>query len=136
LAPAQVARLRQRAARVLTAAGCRGAELSILLTDDTEIRDLNRTWRQADRATDVLSFSQLEGPGRHGRADPHVLGDVVVSAETAARRRKRPLEDELVRLLVHGVCHLLGYDHPTRAAARRMFAHERTLIRRTTPRSG
>ncbi len=80
-------------------------ELSILLTDDATIRPLNAQWRQVDAATDVLSFPLEEGP---------VLGDVVISVQTAARRRDEQrwlLQDELVFLLIHGLLHLLGHDH-------------------------
>lgn len=85
----------------------RGAplELSLLLTDDSEIQPLNARWRGIDRPTDVLSFPLDEGP---------TLGDVVISLETAARREDQPrwrLEDELAFLLIHGVLHLLGHDH-------------------------
>lgn len=80
-------------------------ELSILLTDDAGIQPLNAQWRSVDSATDVLSFPMEEGP---------VLGDVVISLETAARRADPPrwlLDDELAFLLLHGVLHLLGHDH-------------------------
>src|SRR5262245_8082487 len=97
-------RLRARATRAVAGAGVRGSDLSIVLCGDASIRALNQRWRQVDKATDVLSFSQ---------DDPRLLGDVVISVETAARRRKRPLEDELFFLLVHGLCHLLGHDHAT-----------------------
>ena len=109
-------RLRARAMRALAAAGRTGADLSIVLCGDDSIRALNARWRKVDKATDVLSFSQ---------DDPRVLGDIVISVETAARRRKRTLDDELFFLLVHGLCHLLGHDHATRAEARQMFALER-----------
>lgn len=87
------------------------SELSILLTDDEEIHRLNRTYRNRDRPTDVLSFSQREGefPG-----PAVVLGDVVISIETAKRQaqeRGHSLEGEILELLAHGVLHLLGYDH-------------------------
>jgi probable rRNA maturation factor len=111
-------RLRARAARAVTAAGVRGADLSVVLCGDASIRALNQRWRNVDKATDVLSFSQ---------DDPKLLGDVVISVETAARRKKRTLDDELFFLLVHGLCHLLGHDHATTAEARRMFALERAI---------
>ena len=114
-------RLRARAMRALEAAGKHGADLSIVLCGDASIRALNARWRKVDKATDVLSFSQ---------DDPHVLGDVVISVETAARRRKRTLEDELFFLLVHGLCHLMGHDHATRTEARTMFALERSIRER------
>jgi probable rRNA maturation factor len=94
-----------------------------VLCDDHAIHALNRRFRGVDRPTDVLSFSQREGLAPSSR----LLGDVVISVETAARRRKRTLEDELFFLAVHGLCHLLGHDHATRAEARHMFALERAI---------
>ena len=80
-------------------------QLSILLVDDDAIRPMNKQWRDVDSATDVLSFPMDEGP---------LLGDVVISIETA-KRRLRPgdwdIEDELLFLLIHGVLHLVGHDH-------------------------
>src|SRR5262249_7497992 len=111
-------RLRARATRALTAAGARGTHLSVVLCGDASIHALNARWRGVDKPTDVLSFSQ---------DDPRLLGDVVISVETAARRKKRSLEDELFFLLVHGLCHLLGHDHATVAQARTMFARERAI---------
>jgi probable rRNA maturation factor len=107
--------------------GSPGADLSIVLCDDAEIHALNRDWRGKDGPTDVLSFSQVEGEGPRG-----VLGDVVISADTAARQALAggwSLDEEVVRLLVHGVCHLLGHDHVHggRQAAR-MQAEEKRLL--------
>ena len=87
-------------------------ELSILLTDDDSIRELNRAYRQKDAPTDVLSFSQHEG-------EPFVspvpmLGDLVISLQTAERQaveRGHSLAAEVRVLLVHGLLHLLGHDH-------------------------
>jgi len=114
-------------------------ELSILLTDDEEIRALNREYRGTDRATDVLSFpltsrEELAGRGARqarGAGAALLLGDGVLSGETAARQaeaRGAPIEDELRRLLIHGVLHLLGHEHEgDPAAARRMRRLEREL---------
>ena len=92
------------------------------------MRRLNRDWRGKDRPTDVLSFAQAEGPGG---APPGLLGDVVISLDTARRQaaeRAAPLGAELDRLLIHGVLHLLGYDHErSPAEARRMQRRERAL---------
>ncbi len=128
-------RLRRLAARVLRAAVPGGGELSVLLVDDTAIAQLNAAYRGRPQPTDVLSFSQLEGATPTGAAraagDGLLLGDVVISAETArrqARSRGRPLGEEIAALLIHGVLHLLGYDHERdREAARRMFARERAV---------
>ena len=84
----------------------------MVITDDAGIRELNQQWRGKDKATDVLSFSQVEGEGP-GTA-PELLGDVVISWETAKRQALEmghTSEEEMKRLLVHGVLHLLGFDH-------------------------
>lgn len=84
------------------------AELSILLCKDGYIRELNNQWRSKDAPTDVLSFPQEEENG--------ILGDLVISLDTAQRQadeRKHDLKTELRILLVHGLLHLLGYDHET-----------------------
>ncbi len=125
-------RLRRLATRILRAARPAGGELSLLLVDDATIAALNAAYRRRPEPTDVLSFSQVEGPAPPpAAAAGPVLGDVVISVETArrqARSRGRPLDEELAALLIHGVLHLLGYDHERgRAEARRMFARERAV---------
>ena len=125
---------RQVAARVraaLRALDRGGSSATLVYTDDDEIRVLNRTYRDHDRATDVLSFHLQE---LAGEADPAgrgvALGDIVISVETARRRAHgRRLGAELERLAVHGLCHLFGHDHKKKAEARRMFALERRLRR-------
>jgi rRNA maturation RNase YbeY len=85
-------------------------ELSVLLVDDETIKNLNRQHRNIDSATDVLSFPQIEGD----EFISHILGDVVISVETAERQATEhhfSLEQELVLLLLHGLLHLLGFDH-------------------------
>ncbi len=102
----------------------REAELSILLVSDDEMQRLNRRWRRKDRPTDVLSFP-LDAEG--------LLGDVVISIDTARRQAAEQgttLGREADRLLIHGLLHLLGYDHErSPAEARRMQRRERALAR-------
>ncbi len=90
-------------------------DLSILLTDDSEIQSLNKKFRDKDCPTDVLSFSMFEElAGEVSVVEPVGLGDVVISLETAKKQAKElgvSLSDELFRLLIHGTLHLLGYDH-------------------------
>jgi probable rRNA maturation factor len=122
--------LRSRAARVLQALSRTRSELSIALVDDATIADLNSRYRGESHATDVLSFSLVgdEVADRAGR----LLGDVVISVETAARRAPRAhrgLDAEMARLLIHGTLHLLGHDHGTADDARAMRAEERRLWR-------
>jgi probable rRNA maturation factor len=120
-------RLRARAGAFLRALGREEAELSVLLVGDRRIRTLNREWRGKDAATDVLSFPLSDPPG----IGP-LLGDVVISLDTAFRRAKedrRPVVAELDRYLAHGILHLLGFDHERPADARRMAAREAELAR-------
>lgn len=125
----RVAQVRADARTLLGALQEGGAELAVSLVDDAEIHRLNRDYRGKDRPTDVLAFAMREGARIPG--DETVLGDVVISLETAARqahRRRVSDADEVRTLLVHGVLHLLGYDHErSPAEARRMKAMERRL---------
>ncbi len=122
--------LRRRAGALLRALDQAGAELSLHLADDAEIAALNARYRGVARPTDVLSFSLLEGESSAHRGA--LLGDVVIGVETAARqarRARRSLDAELLRLLIHGVLHLLGHDHLRAPEARAMRALERRLRR-------
>jgi probable rRNA maturation factor len=121
-------------------------ELSILLTDDAYIRTLNAAHRGKDRPTDVLAFPQDESEPQdddeddalpeqarlaHTPGEERLLGDVVISLDTArrqAQRRKRPLIDEVSFLLAHGILHLLGYDHQNDADEARMNAMTKRLV--------
>ncbi len=125
--------LEQLAARALEAESVpRPSELSIVLTDDAAVRELNRTYRGVDETTDVLSFAQSEGSAfalPEGEA-PH-LGDVIISLDTARRQAAEyglALQDEVSHLLVHGVLHLLGYDHEQPEDARIMRAREDAIL--------
>jgi probable rRNA maturation factor len=122
-----LARLEGQARAFLRSLGRPEAELSVLLTTDRAIRALNRRWRKVDHATDVLSFPLSHPPG----AGP-LLGDVVISLDTAARRaraERRTIGQELDRYLAHGILHLLGYDHELPRQARRMARREQQLVR-------
>ena len=105
--------IKQQIAKVLSSLDSNEYEISILFIGDQGIRDLNHRFRGVDRSTDVLSFPQLfEGlPETSGTL---ILGDVAISLETALRQIKihgLSLEEELTLLLIHGILHLLGYDH-------------------------
>lgn len=125
------AEVRADARALLVALEEKGADLTVVLVDDDAMRQLNRSYRGKDRPTDVLAFAMREGERAPG--DDGNLGDVVISLDTAtrqARRRRRTLPEEVRTLLIHGVLHLLGYDHERSAAeARRMQARERDLAR-------
>ncbi len=122
--------LRSRATRLLRAVSHATSELSIHLLDDEAIAALNSTYRERACATDVLSFSLLEGD--HADYRGPLLGDVVIGIETAARQarsRRRTLDDEVAQLLIHGTLHLLGYDHALRRDTEVMRREERRLWR-------
>src|SRR5262245_50970835 len=103
VAAAAATRLKRRLGRAMAAAGEAASSLSLVLVDDAAIHTLNRDYREVDKPTDVLSFSMREGAG--GELNPDVLGDVVISVDTAARQAAeagRTLEEELLHLAVHG----------------------------------
>ena len=119
---------RQRAGAVLAAASATEAELSVALVDDATIARLNQAYRGKSGPTDVLSFSLVEGD--HGEHRGAMLGDVVIAMPTAARQARElghDLDEELLRLLIHGVLHLLGFDHEEEEEARAMEAREREV---------
>ncbi|MBZ4660614.1 MAG: ybeY [Desulfacinum sp.] len=113
--------MEQAAERILSALGCSDAELSLAVVDDETIRELNSQYRGVDEPTDVLSFPM--GEGEFGDVAPQMLGDVVLSVETAgamADEHNLSLEAVLDLLLIHGVLHLVGYDHTDPEEARQM----------------
>jgi rRNA maturation RNase YbeY len=132
------ARVRVDARHLLAVLGEARSDVTVSLVADPEIHRLNRAYRGKDRPTDVLAFAMREGPRITG--DEHVLGDVIISLETAARQARRrgvSVAAEVRTLLVHGLLHLLGYDHERSAAeARRMRSMERRLSRGMQERSG
>jgi len=124
--------LREAAAMAAT----KGGELAIVLTDDSAIRALNRDWRGKDKATNVLSFPAPihSHPGNAPPlARPHLMGDIVIAYETAAREAQaegRPFQHHLAHLAVHGFLHLLGHDHASDAEADAMEALEIAVLAR------
>ena len=108
-----------------------GAEICVLFCDDAAIRDLNRDWRGIDKATNVLSFPSVDDPAR--LATWPTLGDVAAAHETCAREalaHGKTFEDHVRHLIVHGVLHLLGYDHLDDEEAEEMEAIERRALAR------
>lgn len=134
--------LRKRVACIFDASRCdEAAEASVVLTDDAEVHELNRQWRGIDRATDVLSFALSEA--EDASVHPGVLGDIVVSLDTAARQATElthaervygepghpwGFREEVLFLVVHGLLHLLGHDHAEPEEAALMQAEERRLF--------
>jgi len=108
------------ARRILKALGYEGYELTVVLVDDLEITRLNRQYLRHNRPTNVISFPMMDGTPESLRS--RVLGDVVISAETAQRDAGEAGEktgDEILFLMIHGILHLTGYDHEGSAAERR-----------------
>lgn len=105
------------------------AELSIVLTDDTEQRELNRQWRGKDSSTNVLSFPQIEPFG----PVTGILGDITLARETVAREAEelgKPFAHHFTHLVVHGFLHILGYDHLEEAEALQMEGLETQILAR------
>ena len=141
-------KVKKQVSLILKKLGCIKSEISILFVDDDEIQVLNRDYRGKDKPTDVLSFPQIEigkGIGR-GKGEKKtrkyslpsplpipVLGDVVISLETAKRQAKErghPFIREVLILLTHGILHLLGYDHEgDRKEAVEMRRMEKEIIK-------
>jgi len=128
-------RIRREVARMVKAAalteGRRDLDVALRLTDDPTIHALNRDWRGKNKPTDVLAFAQREA----ATADSQLLGDIVISVDTARRQARRGLYAELVHLASHGLCHLLGYDHRDDAEEAVMNGRAAAL-RREARRSG
>lgn len=124
-----VRRLKNTARKLLRSAGHPAGELSLLLTGDAQVRELNRTHRGKDKATDVLSFPAARPDSRQAEKD-QFLGDIAISLETARRQAagyNAPLQNEVNRLLIHGLLHLLGHDHHEPVERAAMEAEERRL---------
>jgi len=120
----------RKARAILDLLGSREAELSILLTGDEEIRQINAAYRGIDRPTDVIAFAMREGD--FGDLHEEILGDVVISVDTAERQAKergRSLWEELLFLLIHGILHLHAYDHEQGGEMKAvMEAKEREIV--------
>jgi probable rRNA maturation factor len=104
------------------------AELSLVLADDATVRALNARWRGKDAPTNVLAFASDEPPAA---GKPVLLGDVVLAYETVAAEaeaQSKSLADHLRHLVIHGVLHILGYDHNAAAPAKRMEALETRIL--------
>lgn len=136
VSPGTAACLRRRAGVLLNLCGRGEDELSLLLTDDPAIRELNRRYRNKDIPTNVLAFAQHDAPDMvlPPEMGGRMLGDVVISYETAHREAEAlgiGAEEQLTRLLIHGLLHLLGHDHElSPREAEIMFRREEELRQR------
>ena len=107
------------------------SELGVTFTDDARIKTLNADWRDKDKPTNVLSFPAF--PERRQGPLPPMLGDIVLAAETVAGEsslENKPLEHHITHLVIHGLLHLLGYDHQTDDEADEMETMERAALAR------
>lgn len=140
------ASLVEKAGRVLSVLGLEEVIVSLLLCDDAAIRELNARWRQIDRPTDVLSFPMLDEalvpyieeeqpwPDDLRQADT-LLGDIVISVETCVRQAEEwghTEIDEALRLWVHGLLHLCGYDHEEAEETVLMRQREEAILQQIT----
>jgi probable rRNA maturation factor len=126
------ASLRRDVRKILELLGRSERELSLLFVDDEGIRKINRDYLRRDRPTNVIAFSLAEG--EFGDVNPGLLGDVVISVETAAREARSAgiaFEDAILYLILHGILHLSGYDHEGPkgiARARILFAVQEAVF--------
>jgi len=128
--PISLRQLRRRTRIILDALKSPEGEISILLVDDLQIAAMNRRFLGREGPTNVIAFPMQEG--RLSGLSPNLLGDVVISVDTAHREARAAglaLDERVTQLLVHGMLHLCGYDHEHDAAeARRMAAKSRALL--------
>jgi probable rRNA maturation factor len=127
----EVEDLRRIAAGVLAAESVPAAELGVVVTDDEAVRRLNAEYAGEDEATDVLAFSLREGEEFVSPDGVMRLGEVIISYPTASRQAaeaRRLVEEEIAHLLVHGILHLLGYDHAEPEEERVMLARTEELL--------
>jgi len=115
--------------------GCDAHEISIVITDDKEIQQLNKMYRDVDKPTNVLAFPMQEG--QYTDITPGLLGDVVISCETAQKEADDAgitLLERMSQLLIHGILHLVGFDHEkSRADYLKMEEKSRELLRIIEP---
>jgi probable rRNA maturation factor len=122
--------IEKTAEEALLMEGNEGCEISILLTDNAEIRRLNKLYRDVDKPTDVLAFAMREGVD--GDLNQDVLGDVVISLPTAEHQASvygHSFEEEILFLVSHGVLHLLGYEHDDKDDMLVMQRKQKTILR-------
>ena len=128
----ELATLSLRLTRMLEAVGlteesAEELEASLRLVSDLTIQALNRDYRGINAPTDVLAFAQREGEG--GELHPQLLGDIVISVDTAANQcGAKGVAGEVLFLATHGLCHLLGYDHNSDAEEAQMNARMTALL--------
>jgi probable rRNA maturation factor len=123
--------IRSTVLKIMKALDCADKEISLSFVDDEKIKQLNKHYLGKDTATNVLSFSLLEG--EYGNINPQILGDIIVSVETAQRDAlygKLTIDQEIDFLIIHGILHLLGYNHENTTAkeTKKMRQKEKELF--------
>lgn len=122
---------RSAATRLLKLTDCKDKEISITFVDDDGIQIINKQYLGKDKPTNVISFSLREG--EFGEINPDLLGDIIISVETAGRdavKGRLNFDEEIIFLIIHGFLHLIGYDHvnTSQANIRRMKRKEKELF--------
>jgi len=125
-------KIRFKVTQLLKLTGCANKEISITFVDDEGIQRINKQYLSKDRPTNVISFSLQEG--EFGDINPAMLGDVVISVDTAIRDADKgnlSFDEEIFFLIIHGLLHLLGYNHvnTSKANTLKMKQKERELLR-------
>ncbi|KJU82194.1 protein belonging to Uncharacterized protein family UPF0054 [Candidatus Magnetobacterium bavaricum] len=105
------------------------AELSLLFVNDRKMHAINKEFRGVDSPTDVISFPMYASPKEFPASEDFLLGDIVVNLDRAQQQTSDNLENEVLRLLIHGLLHLIGYDHEVSAYwARKMASAEKEIF--------
>ena len=123
--------IRSTVLKILKTLDCADKEISLSFVDNENIKQLNKQYLGKDKATNVLSFSLQEG--EYGDINPQILGDIIVSVETAQRDAlygKLTIAQEIDFLIIHGILHLLGYNHEntTKKETKKMQQKEKELF--------
>ena len=124
-------KIRSTILKILKILDCADKEISLSFVDDENIKQLNKQYLGKDKATNVLSFSLQEG--EYGDINPQIMGDIIVSVETAQRdaiKENLTVTQELEFLIIHGILHLLGYNHEntTKKETNKMQQEEKDLF--------
>ncbi|MGD8529635.1 MAG: rRNA maturation RNase YbeY [Syntrophobacterales bacterium] len=126
----ELEKIRTKARKILNALACYDSELSIVLVDDDQMSSLNKKYRNRRGSTNVLAFAMREG--EFGDISPQLLGDVIISLPTAQREAEEAgisLDNMISRLLIHGILHLVGFEHDRgEDAAREMEERSSELL--------
>ena len=119
-------KIRETVSGIFKILDCTDKEISIVLTDDENIKALNHQYLRRDKSTNVISFAMQEG--EYGNINPQIMGDVIISLETAQRDAEKgnlTFQQEIDFLLIHGILHLLGYNHENTSREKAIEMHKK-----------